>query len=298
MSAKAEATDLAINLTTVERVTLRTPLVALGEYRCPPDDPHFAGGGPHTCPYVVFPRSCVEIRTARGGPTVCTPAIVNFWNIGDNYTRRVVSPEGDQCDWIAVSPALLQELLSASGHPEARADSRYFRAQTSLVGSGEFLAQRRIFSRVVSQPQTSALEAEESVLRLIQSVLEEASSQWFGAAPPRHVPRNRAERNRRKIATDALELLAFDFRNNRSLTQIAQSLDCSPGHLARSFRLATGTSLHAYRTRLRLRASLPLLDEYRHNLTSLALILGFASHSHFTEAFHRCYGLAPTEMQI
>jgi AraC-like DNA-binding protein len=36
------------------------------------------------------------------------------------------------------------------------------------------------------------------------------------------------------------------------------------------------------------------LPESRGNLTALALELGFASHSHFTDTFRRAFGVAPS----
>jgi AraC-like DNA-binding protein len=46
--------------------------------------------------------------------------------------------------------------------------------------------------------------------------------------------------------------------------------------------------------RLRLRAALDLLPEYRRDITRLALDLGYSSHSHFTYAFRREFGFPPS----
>ena len=50
-------------------------------------------------------------------------------------------------------------------------------------------------------------------------------------------------------------------------------------------------------TRLRLRASLEHLADGADDLTTLALDLGFSSHSHFTAAFRQTYGRTPAEFQ-
>jgi AraC family transcriptional regulator len=69
----------------------------------------------------------------------------------------------------------------------------------------------------------------------------------------------------------------------------------SPFHLARQFKRHTGSSLHAYRTQLRLRAAAhSVLDEPRRGLTDIATRLGFASHSHFTARFGRAFGTTPS----
>jgi AraC-like DNA-binding protein len=46
--------------------------------------------------------------------------------------------------------------------------------------------------------------------------------------------------------------------------------------------------------RLRLRAALEELPECRGDITRLALDLGYSSHSHFTYAFRREFGVPPS----
>jgi len=79
------------------------------------------------------------------------------------------------------------------------------------------------------------------------------------------------------------------------LEDIARAVHSSTFQLARVFHRETGLALHQYRTRLRLRAALERLVESETDLTALALDLGFSSHSHFTSAFHRAFGLTPSE---
>ena len=52
--------------------------------------------------------------------------------------------------------------------------------------------------------------------------------------------------------------------------------------------------IHRYLTQLRLRSSLERLADGANDLTALALELGFSSHSHFTDAFRREFGHAPS----
>ncbi len=71
----------------------------------------------------------------------------------------------------------------------------------------------------------------------------------------------------------------------------------SPFHLAHGFRARTGLGLHAYRTHLRLRAALERIADPALPLTELALDLGFASHSHFTDTFRRTFGRPPSAVR-
>ncbi|NOT06869.1 MAG: helix-turn-helix transcriptional regulator, partial [Gemmatimonadales bacterium] len=75
---------------------------------------------------------------------------------------------------------------------------------------------------------------------------------------------------------------------------LARRLGVSPYHLCRVFREATGTTLHAYRLDLRLRAALEQLDLPGAPLSRLAHELGFSSHSHFTATLRRRFGTTPS----
>jgi AraC-like DNA-binding protein len=81
------------------------------------------------------------------------------------------------------------------------------------------------------------------------------------------------------------------------LGRVAYVLRTSPFHLARVFRAETGFSVDAYQRSLRLRAALERLPTYADGLTTLALELGFSSHSHFTETFRREFGVSPSALR-
>ncbi len=76
-----------------------------------------------------------------------------------------------------------------------------------------------------------------------------------------------------------------------TLNDVADAACCSPFHLARTFRRATGLSLHGYRQRLRLAAALQRLEEGERDLAALAHDLGFSSQSHLGEAFRQGVGV-------
>src|SRR5262249_19539691 len=67
----------------------------------------------------------------------------------------------------------------------------------------------------------------------------------------------------------------------------------SSAYLTDVFSRFEGISLHRYVTQLRLARALIELPEAG-NLTTLALDLGFSSHSHFTLAFRRAFGCTPS----
>ena len=62
------------------------------------------------------------------------------------------------------------------------------------------------------------------------------------------------------------------------------------------FQQLEGMPLYRYQLRLRLARALALLGDYD-SLTSLALELGFSSHSHFSAAFRQAYGQTPSSFK-
>lgn len=78
-----------------------------------------------------------------------------------------------------------------------------------------------------------------------------------------------------------------------TLAEIANELRVSPVYLTQVFQQVEGLPLYHYQLRLRLALALDLLARYE-DLTTLALNLGFSSHSHFSAAFRKLYGCSPS----
>jgi AraC-like DNA-binding protein len=277
----------ALQVTPVERVLRRSPLLALGEFRCAVDHPQFHGGGPQTCPYVVFPRSSVRLIHEHWRAEVSTPNVVSLYNAGDSYERRAVSAEGDHCDWIALAPEFLRDLAGSD------IDSgRLFTRPLVPIGPAVYAAQRVLFQALNEDAGMPLLGIESQVVGLVRKVLESARP---ASTPARQRTSPAQVRRQIDIVEQAKTILAQRFGDAISLSDVAGAVHCSPGHLCRSFRGLTGTTLHAYQQQLRLRASLQELVAARGDVAAVALQLGFASHSHFSEVFRRQFGATPTQ---
>jgi AraC-like DNA-binding protein len=92
----------------------------------------------------------------------------------------------------------------------------------------------------------------------------------------------------------ARDIIARGFLGPLTVAGIAREVHCSPLHLSRLFRRTTGLSLYRAVVRLRLRAALERVLDEPAALATIALDCGFASHSHFTDAFRAEYGCAPS----
>jgi AraC family transcriptional regulator len=90
------------------------------------------------------------------------------------------------------------------------------------------------------------------------------------------------------------EAVALQPAHKWSLVGLAKVANVSPFHLSRIFRRMVGASVYDYVLRARLAAALDFLVDTKMDLTSVALEVGFSSHSHFTARFHTFFGMTPT----
>jgi AraC-like DNA-binding protein len=273
----------------LDRIVFRSEGVCVGAFRCAPDHPRFADSGPIQNHIFVFPRQTVRLRHEGEAAFVAGPGVVTLYNRGQRYWRGAVSPRGDECEWFAVDPALLVEAVAAfdpaaDGRPE-----RPFRHAWAPGDPRIYLAQRALYEALAAGApgDGDALEVEEAVLHLLAGVLARAHAFWQSR------PRGTTVGARREIVAAAEVVLARRFAEKLTLHEIARAAGASPFHLCRAFRTVTGHTLHASRDRLRLQHALERLDASQ-DLSALALELGYSSHSHFTAAFRRLFGVTPS----
>jgi transcriptional regulator GlxA family with amidase domain len=154
-----------------------------------------------------------------------------------------------------------------------------------LSDHASYIEQRQVFRHVSTTDTPDPLFVEETVLRILWRLL----SRTGAVRPASAVPRKAAD-----TAEAARSVLAEAFRDRLTLQELAGAVDSSVFHLCRTFRAATGTTIHAYLSQLRLRASLePLLDGTA-PITDIALAHGYSSHSHYTNAFREALGITPS----
>jgi AraC family transcriptional regulator len=220
---------------------------------------------------LVVPRRGVFCVHRGSAATTADPNTVLV--LGDGYRVSHPADGGDDCTAMRFAPDLVEEALgSAPGHRGLVTPHTRLRV-TMLTAA-------------LARGQVDALEAEESALGLL-ACLAPSLSRGATAAPVGALGRRRAERVR--------ALLAADPSAAWRLEGIARAVHCSPFHLARQFRAATGETIARYLTRLRLAVGLERLAAGETELARLAVELGFAHHSHFTARFHAAFGITPSE---
>jgi AraC-like DNA-binding protein len=267
-----------------------TTLLTVGRWRCPADHAVFADSGPARGHLFVFPRTSVWIQHEGDARFVADPATVTFYNQGQRYRRFPLSRAGDRGEWFAVAPGVLGDVLARHDPVAGDRGNRPFSVTHGPSDRRSYLAQRAVYEHVCREDAPDALFVEETMLQVLDRVAGLALTGASGRPRARRAPT-------RDLVEHTREVLAARFADRSSLHELARAVGCSPFHLARVFRRATGTSLHGHRTELRLRVALERLGDPRCDLLDLALTLGYASHSHFTEVFRAAFGTTPSDLR-
>lgn len=266
--------------------------VQITRYRCLADSPGLGNEQRQPVHVIGFPHQGIfEVHQGRSRSVIEAGSVV-FFNRGAPYRTRHPCGGGDHGSAIAVRPDVLVEALArhdpgAVDRPEAP-----FRFPSGVSSPKTYLLQRFLFLRLSRQVSADSLGVEETALALLDDVAaiacrsEERPKTRDGSAP----------RHRRTV--DAVRaFLAERLAEPTKLETIGEAVGVSPFHLCRIFRAVTGTTVSRYRHRLRLRASLERVANAEADLSAVALDHGYSSHSHFTAAFRREFGMTPTQFR-
>jgi AraC-like DNA-binding protein len=164
---------------------------------------------------------------------------------------------------------------------------RGFRSQWAPSPASFAMEAHRLVSRLESEAD-DALAREEAVVLLVNAALDLDAR---GALRP--PPSGTAAAHARA----AQAFLNEAFARPVTLSDVARAAGCSVWHVCKQFRAATGTTIHAWLTRLRLRHALAALQQGAEDLTRVALEAGFSSHSHFTASFRGEFGVTPRDVR-
>jgi AraC-like DNA-binding protein len=272
------------------RLLFDGPLVEVTDFRCADDDPVFGPEEATSQTQLAFVRSGCFERQVAGHARLVDGHHVAFFNAGEPFRVRHPVPGGDRCTVFTLRTDVLREAL-ASARPEVANEPRPRIPWDQLPCSSDAFLLHAALVRQTLVDHPDALTVEELGVRLVEALVSAADSS------PRETP-SRAITARRhgELAAGARELLAHRLAEKLTLDDVSTALGCSPFHLARVFRGATGTPLHRYRMGLRLRASLDPVAAGE-DLTGVALDHGFTSHGHFAHAFRTEFGVTPSRFR-
>lgn len=282
----------------VSTVIFQNDHLRIGKFRCQPDFPYFQDAGPIDQHQLVFPRTCVRITHEGCDPVIANPNIVMFYNCHQQYQRCKLSERGDLCDWFAFHPQIIIDAVQMYEPDVVDRPDAPFSAPFGLSTSKIYLQQRLVIEHITNNHPPNHLYVEETVLHILDQTLE-ATYQARGRQS-NHTLRPvslAATRAHRALAQEAQTIMASCYQDAPSLTELAQALYTSTFHLCRIFRQQTGYTIQQYLDQLRLRTALESVADNHLSLTQLAIDLGYASHSHFTHAFKRAFGITPSQLR-
>ncbi len=206
---------------------------------------------------------------------------VLFVSSAQPYRFSAPLPEGYAELIITPAEQLLVDLVGGGKTPVA--SHALFRLRRRRADREVQLLRARFLHRAASG-SWDHLAAEELVVTILRRALEEDPTL---ASPS---PETRRLIRRTKEFVEAH--LSRSFR----LGDVARSVGASPAYLTDVFSRFEGLPLHRYAQQSRLARALIELP-HADDLTSLALELGFSSHSHFAAVFRRTYACTPSEFR-
>ncbi|TBR39780.1 MULTISPECIES: helix-turn-helix domain-containing protein [Dyella] len=207
-----------------------------------------------------------KTRLARPGQAVM---------IDKHMEYHVTHPDTDGCDcctdiWMddATRDALREEGLASEASRALPHDLQFQRLHVELLQG-------------IRKESGATSDAEDALYDALACLLQVSSQ---SSVEMRQVSR-------------AEEAIVGHADENVDIATLARLVGCSPFHLCRVFRAATGQSLRQFRLQQRLGAAVGRLGDGEDDLAAMACDLGFSSHSHMTDAFRRFLGLAPAQLR-
>jgi AraC family transcriptional regulator len=256
--------------------------VAVWDVVCPGARKHESDEECAVVTHLVLPYRGVYVHHVGRAESVAEANQVIFINEGEPYRVSHPIDGGDSALSIGVSEATLLE-LAPKEYLRRNGQAAFNRSRLRIGADTQRLT--ALLRHSLDRGAVETLEAESLTLTLLRSALGERTSPVAAGGP-----------GLRKLVDRAKLVLVSDLSRRWTLAEIASEVGGSPVYLTQVFQRLEGMPLYRYQLRLRLARALALLGDYG-DLTSLALELGFSSHSHFSAAFKQAYGQTPSAFQ-
>jgi AraC family transcriptional regulator len=246
-----------------------------------------------TAPTLVLPLRGIFVKHHRPHTRVVADVChALFFNADEPYRVSHPVTGGDQC--LSIEPArdVLLDVMSVHDAPAAARGDPTFR-RTHVPLSAAMIAARKSLWHRLARRMAAPLEADEAALRLLGATVREATTQ----SPPISGGRHRTESRHRDIVDATKIVLASEPAQDWALSALAKRVYTSPYHLARMFRRYAGMPLHRYHLLTRMAMALDEVLDSSRDIATVGVGLGFSSHSHFTAAFRRSFGVTPSDLR-
>ncbi len=236
---------------------------------------------------IALVRRGVFGRRHRGEALFADPNQVLFFNAGEGYRYSHPLPGGDDCTILALETGPALELVSRNAPREAEDPRLPFRRAVGHASPPVAALHYELLW--LARKGAPRLEIEDALSELADAAVRAA----YAARPEDRASAGALRRRREQV--EAVRLALHErLGSPLALAPLAEAVGCSPFHLSRVFRATTGVSLRRYAKRLRARIAAERLLAGARDLTSLAFELGYADHSHLTNAFRDEWGVPPS----
>src|SRR6266536_6325345 len=258
----------------LSRLLLESPLARVYDVVCRTPRSGYGALMVNAVPQICLPRRGVYLIERRGQTTVVDTNTALMLGPDDEYRVAHPTGDGDEGTVLALRPDLAEDAI---GRVEGRFGNLRPRDHLAV----------RVVDRALRNPGPDQLEAEDATLLLLGLLSRAFADTGNDDRTLGHGQRLRIERAR--------ALLASAPTGRWDLGALARALGCSPFHLARQFRAATGETISRYALRLRLGVALERLAKGERDIAALAVETGFSHHSHFSARFRSMFGITPSK---
>jgi AraC family transcriptional regulator len=250
-----------------------------------------------------FHPGCVELCLnleghgyveGRGARTDFTPGTAGFY-YRENEPLKARRSTAERHQFLTVEfscPFLAKHLAGteATLHPTVRAAVEG-RASNLVSGVPSKLsaAQQQIIATLRQPPVYAAAQAVWYQCKALELAVT------FFIQPPAEQEMfcTRQQRVAQERVEQVIFLLKQDLAEPPSLEELGRKIGCSHFYLSRIFSNHTGKTITQYLRQLRMERAAELLRSREYNVTEAALEVGYASPSHFSQAFHEAFGCCP-----
>ena len=281
----ARAASVAQN---ARRVLFESLGISVVDFQC---HAHVAADGaeePNPTHSIALVRRGVFRRTQQRETVLADPNHVLLFNAAEPYRYAHPLPGGDACTILTVDTDRALELVGRHAPVDAEYPERPFRRGHGLSSPRTVWLHWEFLNLIARGAGRLALED------ALAELANEAVACVYGAPVPSRRASPSTQRRRRDLVETVKLMISEHLERPPSLTELADVLDCSPYHLSHTFHGTAGLSLRRYLRRLRARVAAERLAAGASRLTPLALDLGYADHSHFTNSFRREWGVSPS----
>jgi AraC family transcriptional regulator len=272
------------------RVLLEADDLLFAELECPAGDPEWGEDNLVTHPIVALPGLPVwQVHDGRRALVDATHTVLH--HAGSEYRREPFDRGAYRCLFFFPGTGLVREIVAEFDPRAADASEFAFPNPTGPLDARAFSTSRR-FASGLRAGSLDAAEAREGLYGVLRASVA-------SAFPSRPQPSLRSTaRAHGALVEEAKAHLTRRLAEPVTLDAVARAVHVSPYHLARMFRRHTGYSIHGYLTQLRLRRAVERLTRGpRTDIGMIGAEVGFATHSHFTNAFRRAFGVPPSAMR-